>query len=199
MNFKYGDFITNRGYHPMGEALIQLSGLNGDIYQMIVDHVREEYVPNPEIIKDRVIQLMGFMPQRLKNRFWDMMFAYSDCAREDDIPEFIMFFLSYAPLVMTLDVIHSEGMVHPKAFFQVLDRAELKRCHEDVALFVMRSCFDKVLIPMKDNPERMQPGIDHCQTGLKRNCLFDGDHSRPSGTYDHPDLLAAYNHLYLFR
>lgn len=175
----------------MNQIITALVGKYPQALDNLVKHVRENYVPHEGAVSNQVVE-MWHKDVNIQPMVTELMVNYSDA--ENEI-EFLTRFFSYAPLVLAASIALRFDKIHPKDFFLVCDRTQCKPAMEACALAILRSMAERCAGQRTANNTFLEPVLNYTELGFRRQ-VFSSDQCPPH--YQHHELVAAYNHIYLF-
>lgn len=191
MELKTNEFLREGGNRKMERVVTALVEKYPEALDILVKHVRENYVPDHAFVSNQVVE-MWHKDVGIHALVAELTGKYSDA--ENEI-QFLTHFFSYAPLVLTASIALRFDKIHPKDFFLVCDRTRNMGGPEAASLEIIRMMVERLTAKHGAYHSSLEPIMLHTLMGFRRQA-FTSDDGPP--TYDHYDLVAAYNHFYLF-
>lgn len=191
MKLKTDEFLREGGNRKMERVVTALVEKYPEALDILVKHVRENYVPDHAFVSNQVVE-MWHKDAGIHALVAELTGKYSDA--ENEI-QFLTHFFSYAPLVLTASIALRFDKIHPKDFFLVCDRTRNMGGPEATSLAIARMMVERLIGQRGVYNTSLEPIMHHTSMGFRRQA-FTSDDGPP--TYDHYDLVAAYNHFYLF-
>lgn len=191
LKLKTDEFLREGGHTKMERVVTALVQKYPEALEILVKHVRECYVPDHAFVSNQVVE-MWHKDDGIHALVAELSGKYSDAKNEI---EFLTYFFSYGPLVLIASIALSANKIHPKDFFLVCDRTRNAGGPEATSLAITRLMVERLTAQRGAYNTSLEPIMHHTSMGFRRQALTS-DENPP--TYDHHDLVAAYNHFYLF-